>query len=132
MPGDLDKGVAYRCEVGFDENGRADAGFGLGCSCGNVEAGSPLILVVIVLAPDEVTVAAVVETCAAATSDPGDTASYAEVDFAWKAGLVRARKEEKKLAKKGRLVGMVSTNLAVWVAAPDSTDGSMLRCGLTR
>ena len=38
--------------------------------------------VVIVLVPDVVTVAFVVETCAAATNDPGDTASYVELDFA--------------------------------------------------
>jgi hypothetical protein len=35
-----------------------------------------------VLAPDEVTIAVVVPTCAAATSEAGDTASYAELDFA--------------------------------------------------
>jgi hypothetical protein len=70
--------------------------------------------VVIVLVPDEVTVALVVETCAAATSDPGDVASYVEL-FAWNVGFVRALKAEKKFAKKGRLVGIVSVGLALWL-----------------
>ncbi len=30
-----------------------------------------------------------------------------ELDFAWNVGFVRARKAEKMLAKKGRLVGMM-------------------------
>jgi len=34
-----------------------------------------------------------------------------ELDFAWKVGEVRARKAPKKLAKKGRLVGM----MLIWV-----------------
>ena len=79
-----------------------------GCDCCEDVFVSADDFVVIVLVPDDVTVAFVVETCAAATKDPWDTASYVEVVLAWNVGLVRARKAEKKLAKKGRLVGMMS------------------------
>jgi len=119
VPGDLERGVAYRCELGLDEKGREVVVFGLDCGCCDEDVESPVALVVIVLAPDEVTVAVVVETCAAATSEPGDTASY--VDFAWKVGFVCALKAEKKLAKKGRLVGILLVYLAVWRTAPEGT-----------
>lgn len=49
--------------------------------CDEAEA-SPVDFVVIVLVPDEVTVAVVVETWAEATNEPGVTASYAELDLA--------------------------------------------------
>jgi len=64
-------------------------------------------LLVIVRATVDVAVAVLVETWAAATSDPGEmTASYVDVVLAENVGLVRARKAEKKFAKNGRLVGM--------------------------
>lgn len=48
----------------------------LGLDCDAVdEVASPAAFVVIVLAPDEVTVVVVVETWAAAPREPGDTAS---------------------------------------------------------
>ena len=75
MPGDLESGVAYRCEVGLDEKGRGFVLLDFDCGCCDKEVRSPGALVVIVLAPDEVTVAVVVETWAAATSEPGETAS---------------------------------------------------------
>lgn len=80
---------------------------GFDCGCCSVGDASELVLVVIVLAPDDVTVAVVVETCAAATSVPVATASYVELDLAWKVGFVRALNAEKKFAKKGRLVGIL-------------------------
>jgi len=96
----------------FEENGRGDVEAGLLCDgCDEAEV-SPVVFVVIVLAPAEVTVAVVVETWAEATSEPGDTASYVTLDFAWNVGFVRARNAEKKLAKKGRLVGIMSDDLA--------------------
>lgn len=54
------------------------------CCCDDEEDAdaSPAAFVVIVLAPDDVTVAFVVETWAAATSEPGDTASYVALDLA--------------------------------------------------
>jgi predicted transporter len=82
VPGDRDRGVAYLWEVGFDENGRGFVALDLVCGCCVGVAVSAEAFVVMVLAPDEVTVAVVVETCAAATSEAGDTASYAELDFA--------------------------------------------------
>jgi len=80
VPGDLASGAAYRCEVGLEEKGRGDAVAGFDC----VEEAdaSPGDLVVNVRVPDDVTVAFVVETWAAAMSEPGDTASYAELDLA--------------------------------------------------
>lgn len=58
----------------------------------------------------DVTVVVVVETWAEAESMDGDMAPVVVLDFAWKVGLLRARKAEKKLAKNGRCVGM----LAIW------------------
>jgi len=75
VPGDLERGVAYRCVFGFDEKGRGFVELGLDCGCCDEDVFSAVAFVVIVLVPDEVTVAAVVETWAAATSEPGDTAS---------------------------------------------------------
>jgi len=88
VPGDLASGAAYRCEVGLEEKGRGDvvAGFVCEaiepCDCVDEAEASPGDLVVNVRVPDDVTVAFVVETCAAAMSEPGDTASYAELDLA--------------------------------------------------
>ena len=48
---------------------------GFDCGCCMEDVFSVVAFVVIVLAPDDITVAVVVETCAAATSEPGDTAS---------------------------------------------------------
>lgn len=75
VPGDLERGVAYLCELEFDEKGRWFVGVGFDCGCGDEGVFSTVVFVVIVRVPDEVTVAVVVETCAAATSEPGDTAS---------------------------------------------------------
>lgn len=89
MPGDLESGVAYRCELGFVEKGRGAVELGFDCEpsapCGCCEETelSAVAFVVIVLVPEEVTVALVVETWAAATREPGDTtASYVALDFA--------------------------------------------------
>jgi len=81
VPGDLARGVAYRCELGLEENGRGDVVLGFVCEatvpfdCGAEAGASPVDLVENVLVPDEVTVAFVVETCAVATREPGETAS---------------------------------------------------------
>lgn len=53
----------------------------------------------------DMTVVVVVETWALAAKLPGERPELAELDFAWKVGFVRARKAEKKLAKKGLCVG---------------------------
>ena len=72
----------------FGENGRGAVGLGRGgdvifpCDCCETLVASEDGFVVIVLVPDVVTVACVVETSAAATRDPGDTASYVELDLA--------------------------------------------------
>jgi len=75
VPGDRERGFAYRCEVGPDEKASGLLVLDLDCACCAEDEGSAVTLVVIVLVPDEITVAVVVETCAAATSEPGDTAS---------------------------------------------------------
>ena len=74
-PGDLDNGDAYRCELGLVENGKgAGEVEGLDCAEGGDDAGRVSeAFVVIVLAILDVAVALLVETCAVATSDPGDT-----------------------------------------------------------
>jgi len=74
VPGDLERGVVYRCVFGFDEKGRGFVALGFDCGC-DEDVFSAVAFVVIVRVPDEVTVAVVVETCAAATSEPGDTPS---------------------------------------------------------
>ena len=54
------------------------------------------------------TVVVVIETCAFAAKLPGVIAEPVEAaDFAWNVGFVRARKAEKKFAKKGRCVGAI-------------------------
>ena len=75
VPGDLDNGDAYRCELGLVENGKgAGEVEGLDCAEGGDDAGRVSeAFVVIVLALLDVAVALLVETCAVATSDPGDT-----------------------------------------------------------
>lgn len=52
------------------------------CGCCEVVDVSVVDLVVIDLVPEEVTVAFVVEACAVATSEPGETTSYAVLDLA--------------------------------------------------
>lgn len=49
---------------------------------------------------DDVTVVVVIETCAVAESVEGEIAPVV-LDLAWKVGLLRARKAEKKFAKNG-------------------------------
>ena len=69
---------------------------------------SGIVLVVIFLAAlPVVTVVVVVDTWAEAERIEGEIAPVVVLDFAWKVGLLRARKAEKKLAKKGRWVGMM-------------------------
>jgi len=49
---------------------------------------------------EDVTVVVVIETCAVAESVEGEMAPVV-LDLAWKVGLLRARKAEKKFAKNG-------------------------------
>ena len=65
-------------------------------------------LVVIDRGFDGVALVVVVETWAVATRPVGEVAGDCELDEALKVGFEWARKAAKKLAKKGRLVGMIA------------------------
>src|ERR1700749_1706048 len=47
VPGDLDRGVAYLCELEFDEKGRWFVGVGFDCGCCEEDVFSDVALVVI-------------------------------------------------------------------------------------
>jgi hypothetical protein len=106
--GDRESGGTYRWDGGFGENGRgvAAADF-VGCVAVTWELDDSEAFVFMVLGL-EVTVAAVMETCAEETKELGDMPELAPLDFAWNVGLERARKAEKRFAKNGRFVGMLS------------------------
>ena len=126
VPGERESGGTYRCEDGLGEKGSGveDVGFVecevAFCDC---DAGSE-DFVVIVRGLDEVAFAAVVETWAVETKELGDIVDEVPLDLAWKVGLVRARKAEKKFVKKGRLVGMLQYQMAPSL-------GRVSRCSLS-
>ena len=111
VPGDRDRGGAYRWDAGLPANERGDVLIGRALAetfvlCVDCIVSVPAF-VVIVREFEDATVVLVVETCADATRDEGETAETVELDLAWKVGLVRARNAEKKLAKNGRFVGIL-------------------------
>lgn len=67
-----------------------------------MEVSGTTLVVMFLGALAEVTVVVVVDTWAEAERIEGEIAPVVVLDFAWKVGLLRARKAEKKLAKKGR------------------------------
>lgn len=67
------------------------------------EDASGAVLVVMFLGVDaDVAVVVVVDTWAEVARMDGEMAPVVVLDLAWNVGLLRARKAEKKLAKKGR------------------------------